>query len=87
MTDWFRENASIVWSWAALIVVTAIIFAASHGTQYQQLGVGLLTASIALLVCMAVFEAICWTGASRIGSTDEKAARESAPPKHRRRGQ
>lgn len=86
MTDWFKDNAPIVWSWVALIAVAAIAFAASRGTQYQQFGVGLLTASIALLVFVAVFEAIWLAAVTWLGPTDDKAARESAP-KHRRRGQ
>lgn len=86
MTDWFKDNASIVWSWAALIVVAAIIFGVSRGTHYQEFGAGLLTASIALLVCMAIFEAICQAAVRWLATTDDKAAPGRAP-KHRRRGQ
>ncbi len=86
MADWFKENASIIWSWAALIVLAVIIFAVSHDTQYQQLGVGLLTAAIALLVCMAVFEAI-WQAAVKwaVAGGDKPAPKST--PKHRQRGQ
>jgi hypothetical protein len=86
MTDWFKENASIIWSWAALIAVAAIVFGAGRGTQYQQLGVGLLTASIALLVCMAVFEAIWQAALKWFAATDDKEAPKNTP-KHRQRGQ
>jgi len=86
MTDWFTENTSIVWSWAALIVVAAIIFGVGRGTQYQQLGVGLLTASIALLVCMAVFEAI-WQAVVKWLATDNGKETPKSTPKHRQRGQ
>jgi hypothetical protein len=86
MTNWFKNNASIIWSWTALIGIAAIICAASRGTSFQQLGIGLLTASIALLVAVAVFEAI-WQGATRgLDSRGNKEAPKSAP-KHRQRGQ
>ncbi len=86
MTDWLKNNASIVWSWAALIAVAAIVFLASRGTQFAQFGIGLLTAAVALLVAMALLEVI-WQAAMRwLGPADDKPAAESAP-KHRRRGQ
>jgi hypothetical protein len=86
MTNWFKNNNSIVWSWTALIGIAAIVFAASRGTEVQQLGVGLLTASIALLVTVAVFEAI-WQGVTKLlASPNSKEAPKSAP-KHRQRGQ
>jgi hypothetical protein len=86
MTSWLKNNASIIGSWAALIAVAAIICVASRGTQFAQLGMGLLTAAIALLVAVAVFEAIWQAVAARIDSADDKEAPGSAP-KHRQRGQ
>jgi hypothetical protein len=86
MTKWFKNNTSIIWSWAALIGVAAIVFAASRDTVFQQLGVGLLTAAIALLVTVAVFEAIWQSIAKWLASPDSKEAPKSAP-KHRQRGQ
>jgi len=86
MTDRFKDNASIVWSWAALIAVAAIVFAASRGTQFQQFGIGLLTAAIALLVAVAVFEAIWQAAVKWHESADDKQSSGSAP-KSRRRGQ
>ena len=61
MTDWLKSNASTIGAWAALIAASLIIFWATRGTQFRQLGIGLLTASVSLLVAMAVFEAI-WQG-------------------------
>jgi len=86
MTDWFKNNASIVWSWAALIAASAIVFAISRGTQFAQFGIGLLTAALALLVAMALFEVIWQAAMRRLASAEDKPAAES-PPKHRRRGQ
>ena len=86
MTDRFKDNASIVWSWAALIAVAAIVFAVSRGTQFAQLGIGLLTAALALLVAMALFEVIWQAAMRRLAPADDKPAAEGAP-KHRRRGQ
>lgn len=86
MTDWLKNNASIVWSWAALIAAAAIVFAASRGTQFAQLGIALLTAAVALLVVMALFEVIWQAAMGRLAPADDKAAAGSAA-KHRRRGQ
>lgn len=58
MTRWLKNNMSIVWWWAALIAAAAVIFVASRGTGFAQLGVGLLSASLALLAAMALFEVI-----------------------------
>lgn len=87
MTNWFKTNAAVVGSWAALIAVSAIVFGASHGTNFAQFGIGLLTASIALLVAMAVFELI-WQGALKlIESGHDKQPPPKSVPKHRQRGQ
>lgn len=86
MIDWLRKNASIVWSWAALIAVAAIVFGATRGTALAQFGIGLLAAAIALLVVMAIFELI-WQGAMRwLDSAPDKPAPDR-PRKHRQRGQ
>jgi hypothetical protein len=87
MADWFKSNMSVVWSWAALIAAAAIIFAVSRGTGFYQLGIGLLIASLALLVAMGVFELIWQFAVARIDSADDKNKPSSSPPKHRRRGQ
>jgi hypothetical protein len=83
MTNGFKN---IIWSWAALIGIAAIICAASHGTRFQQFGIGLLTAAIALLVVVAVFEAIWRSAAKLLDGRNSKDAPKS-PPKHRQRGQ
>lgn len=87
MNSWLKSNASVVWSWAGLIVGAAIIFGITRGTHFAELGIGLLAAAITLLVAVAVFEAIwqvavSWTG----GSKDDKAKPERTP-RHRQRGQ
>lgn len=86
MPNWFKNNKSIVWSWAALIGIAAIVFAASRGTGFQQFGIGLLTAAIALLVAVAVFEGIWQSATRRPASAGTKEAPKSAP-RHRQRGQ
>jgi hypothetical protein len=63
MPSWLDRNSSNIWSWAALMTASIITFAASRGTEFQQFGVGLLSASLGLLVLMAMFEAIWQTGA------------------------
>jgi divalent metal cation (Fe/Co/Zn/Cd) transporter len=86
MTNGFKNNASMIWSWTALIGIAAIVCAATHGTSFQQLGIGLLAAAIALLVIVAVFEAI-WRSAAKL--LDGPASKEvpKSTPKHRQRGQ
>jgi hypothetical protein len=86
MANWLKDNASIVYSWAALIAVAAIVFGASRGTQFAQFGTGLLTAAIALLVLVCAFEAIWQALAARLDSADGTPASKDAP-KHRQRGQ
>ena len=86
MTDWCKNNTSLVWSWIALIGIAAIVCAASHGTLFQQLGIGLLTSAISLLVVVVVFEAIWQSVAKMLDGPDTKEAPKSAP-KHRQRGQ
>lgn len=86
MIDWFKKNAPIVWSWAALIAVAAIVFAATRGSGLAQFGIGLLSAAIALLVAMGIFELIWQAAMKWLDTTDDKGAPGSAR-KHRQRGQ
>jgi divalent metal cation (Fe/Co/Zn/Cd) transporter len=86
MTDLFKNNTSLVWSWVAMIGIAAIVCAVSHGTRFQQLGIGLLASAIALLVVVVVFEAIWQSVAKLLDGPGGKEAPKSAP-KHRQRGQ
>jgi hypothetical protein len=81
VTHWFKNNMPIVWWWVALIAVSLIVFAASRGTEFAQLGIGLLSASLALLVAMAIFEVIWQLAAKSLGPSDGEDAGKS-----RRRG-
>jgi hypothetical protein len=86
MVNWLRKNASVAWSWAALIAIAAIVFGASRGTVLAQFGIGLLTAALALLVAMGIFELI-WQGAMK---GLDAAGGEQTPEntrKHRQRRQ
>jgi hypothetical protein len=86
MTAWLKDNTSTIWSWIALIVGAAIVFAVCRGTHYQMLGVGLLLSSIALLVAMAVFELIWQIVARWLHFFDEEAGSGNAPKsRHRKR--
>lgn len=86
MPDWLKNNAPVVWSWAALIAVSAIVFGAGRGTAFAQFGTGLLIASIALLVAMAIFELIWQAAVKWSDSGGDKRPPKSAP-RHRQRGQ
>jgi hypothetical protein len=70
MTDWFKNNRSIVGWWVTLIALSAIVFAASRSTQFAQFGVGLLSSSLALLAAMAIFELIWQLAAKSFGPSD-----------------
>ena len=86
MTARFNENTSIAWSWAVLISIAVIITAVSRGTGIQQFGMGLLAASLALLVAMAIFELIWQIVVRWLDSGSDKGGPKSTP-KHRQRGQ
>ena len=58
MNAWIKSNRSTILLWALLTVGSLIVFALTRGTNYQQLGMALLTATVALLVAMGVFEAL-----------------------------
>ncbi len=79
MMHWFKNNMPIVWWWVALIAGSAIVFAASRGTGFAQFGIGLLSASLALLVAMAIFEIIWQLAAKSLGPSDGEAAGKPRP--------
>lgn len=58
MTDWLKRNSSGIWWTVALLAVSLIVFLASYDTPYRQFGIALLTASVVLMVAMAIFEAL-----------------------------
>lgn len=69
MSEWLQSNMPIVFWWAALIAVAAIVFAASRSTAFAQFGVGLLSASLALLLAMALFEVIWQLATKSLGAS------------------
>jgi hypothetical protein len=79
MTDWFKNNRPIVGWWLALIAVSVIVFAASRSTEFAQLGIGLLSASLALLAAMAIFEVIWQLAAKSPGPSDGGGSGKSQP--------
>jgi hypothetical protein len=79
MTHWLKNNMPVVWWWVALIAVSVIVFAASRRTALAQFGIGLLSASLALLVAMAIFEVIWQLAAQSIGPADGEDAGKSRP--------
>ncbi len=85
MTAWFKENSSTVGLWVALIAATAIIFAVSRGSSYQQLGLGLFGSTVTLLVILALFEAIWQIAARSLNFLDHGASRKDAPKSGQRR--
>lgn len=79
MTHWFKSNAPIVGWWVALIAVSAIVFAASRSTEFAQFGIGLLSASLALLAAMAAFEVIWQLAAKSLDPSDGGDPGKSRP--------
>jgi hypothetical protein len=58
MRRWLTENRTEVTRWAGLIGGAFIVSLLTLGTSYRQLGIGVLASSVALLVCLMVFEVI-----------------------------
>jgi hypothetical protein len=79
MTHWFKNNTPIVGWWVALIAVSAIVFAASRSTEFAQFGIGLLSASLALLAAMAAFEVIWQLATKSLGPSDGGGPGTSRP--------
>ncbi len=71
MAAWLEIDRSNLWPLAVLIASSILIFVASRGTSFQQFGIGLLTASVSLVVVMAAFEAIWQVVASRLNLLKE----------------
>jgi hypothetical protein len=72
MADWFKINSSNLWSLATFLAASIVVFIASRGTEFQPFGIGLLAASVALLLTMGIFEAICLIVTSWFRSFDEE---------------
>ncbi len=86
MTAWLQIDRSNLWSLAALITASILIFVTSRGTSFQQFGIGLLTASVSLVVVMAVFEAIWHIVATRLNLlNDGKTSANTPKSRHHRR--
>jgi hypothetical protein len=52
-------NRSTIWSWVVLIAAALIAFRVTGGTQYHALALGVLLASITLLILLFLFE-VAW---------------------------
>jgi uncharacterized membrane-anchored protein len=79
VTHWLKNNMPIVWWWVALIIVSVVVCAASRGTEFAQFGIGLLSASLALLVAMAIFEVIWQLAAKSLDPSHGEDAGKSRP--------
>jgi uncharacterized membrane-anchored protein len=79
VTHWLKNNMPIVWWWVALIIVSVVVCAASRGTEFAQFGIGLLSASLALLVAMAIFEVIWQLAAKSLDPSHGEGAGKSRP--------
>jgi hypothetical protein len=58
MLRWLDGNHAEIRAWAVLIGVPVVIYWLSFGTQYHQLGIGILAASVILLAVTLLFEAL-----------------------------
>jgi len=72
MAGRFKGNSSNIWSLAAFLAASIIVFVASRGTEFQQFGIGLVTASVALFLIMGIFGAISQIVTSWFDSLDEE---------------
>ena len=58
MINYAQGNARVIVSWVALIVAVLIIFWLSRATRFEQFGMGLLVATISLLIAIALCELV-----------------------------
>lgn len=69
MTHWLKDNAQNLWWLAGFLGIAIIVFAVGRGTGFQQFGLGLLCAVVALFVALAIFEAL-WQATARLLKLD-----------------
>ncbi|HTV27281.1 MAG TPA: hypothetical protein VMF32_05840 [Xanthobacteraceae bacterium] len=92
MKTWIENNGSVIWGWVALIVGSMLAAWLCRGTEFHRFTVGLLCASVSLLLAMGIFE-IAWQSLISDGKTrcrertvgdDEptSAPRSNRPSKH-----
>ena len=74
MIRWVRENQLVIGSWVALTGISLIVALVSKNTSYHQLAIGILTASLALLGMMLLFEAAWWLAIRTLESPGDNAA-------------
>jgi hypothetical protein len=70
MRHWLKENLSTIHWCAAPIIAAPIFFWASHGTHSQQLAIGVLASTAALLAALLGFEALWWIGARVLSKSE-----------------
>ena len=75
MKNWMEKNTDAVWSGMALIAGSALAAWMCRGTDLQQFALGLLCASVTMLVAMGIFE-IVWQ--ILVGDGDALDDKESA---------
>jgi uncharacterized membrane-anchored protein len=81
MRNLLKQNCFVICCWMAVIAASAVATLIARGTQLQQLTIGLLCASVALSIALALFE-IIWSSAVHI-LEDE---RDSEPGRMPRKG-
>jgi hypothetical protein len=79
MAAWLKNNVSTVCWWIGLIAGSAIVLVITRGSQFQQLGIGLLISAISLFVIMALFEAL-WYLADRQFNFQNNDSAPGRPP-------
>jgi uncharacterized membrane protein len=72
-----RFDPPTVWSWAALIAGALIGLWVTRSTQFHQLALGILLASITLLVLLSAFE-LLWQVLEVVVGSDEAAAADES---------
>jgi hypothetical protein len=73
--EWLQENHAI--GWAALIAFALILFWLSADTPYHQFAIGLLAASLTLLVIMLLVELLWWIGGKLFDSRGADSSRDA----------
>ena len=51
-------DPATIWSWAALVAASLIVFWTTRGNRYHQLALGILLSSITLLILLSLVELV-----------------------------
>ncbi len=69
MTHWLKDNAQNLWWMAGFLALAIIVFAVGRAAGFQQFGMGIFCAAVALFIALAIFE-VLWQATARLLGLD-----------------